>query len=70
MSMYDMANMRKLKTLGAKIPGIWTAYLAFDEAARADGAGGGEFSDLRIAIRPAVPGGDGAYQMVVCPGQP
>jgi len=32
MSMYDMANMRKLKTLGAKVPDIWTAYLAFDEA--------------------------------------
>jgi AhpD family alkylhydroperoxidase len=38
MSMYDMANMRKLKTLGAKDPDILTAYLAFGEAARAGGA--------------------------------
>jgi AhpD family alkylhydroperoxidase len=38
MSMYDMANMRKLKTLGAKVPDILTAYLAFGEAARAGGA--------------------------------
>jgi AhpD family alkylhydroperoxidase len=38
MSMYDMANIKKLKSLGAKAPGIWKSYLAFDEAARADGA--------------------------------
>ena len=38
MSMHDMANMRKLKSLGAKAPKTWKSYLAFDEAARADGA--------------------------------
>lgn len=38
MSMFDMANMKKLKSLGTKAPNTWKAYLAFDEAARADGA--------------------------------
>ena len=37
MSMYDMANMKKLKSLGAKAPSTWKGFLAFDEAARADG---------------------------------
>jgi len=37
MSMFDMANMRKLKSLGAKAPDTWKGFLAFDEAARADG---------------------------------
>ena len=38
MSMFDMANMKKLKSLGAKAPDTWKGFLAFDEAARADGA--------------------------------
>jgi len=38
MSMFDMANMKKLKSLGAKAPDTWKSFLAFDEAARADGA--------------------------------
>jgi AhpD family alkylhydroperoxidase len=38
MSMFDMANMKKLKSLGAKAPATWKGFLAFDEAARADGA--------------------------------
>jgi AhpD family alkylhydroperoxidase len=38
MSMFDMANMKKLKSLGAKAPDTWKAYRAFGEAALADGA--------------------------------
>ena len=38
MSMYDMANMKKMKSFGAKAPDTWKGFLAFDEAARADGA--------------------------------
>lgn len=38
MSMYDMANIKKLKSLGARAPDTWKDFLAFDEAARADGA--------------------------------
>ena len=38
MSMFDMANMKKLMSLGAKAPDTWKGFLAFDEAARADGA--------------------------------
>jgi AhpD family alkylhydroperoxidase len=36
--MYDMANMKKLKSLGAKAPEAWKGFLAFDQAALADGA--------------------------------
>ena len=53
MSMYDMANMRKLKTLGAKVPDIWTAYLAFDEAARAGGTIPKKYKEL-IAVAVAL----------------
>jgi AhpD family alkylhydroperoxidase len=35
--MYDMANMKKLPVMGAKAPAAWKAYLAFDQAALADG---------------------------------
>jgi AhpD family alkylhydroperoxidase len=35
--MYDMANMKKLPVMGAKAPGAWKAFLAFDQAALADG---------------------------------
>ncbi len=38
MSMFDMANMKKLKSLGAKAPDTWKAYQAFGAAALADGA--------------------------------
>jgi AhpD family alkylhydroperoxidase len=38
MSMYDMANMKKLKSLGALAPETWKGFLAFDQAALADGA--------------------------------
>ncbi|WP_232821118.1 carboxymuconolactone decarboxylase family protein [Dyella sp. C11] len=46
MSMYDMANMRKLKSLGAKAPETWKSYLAFDEAARADGVVPKKYKEL------------------------
>lgn len=36
--MYDMANMKKLPILGAKAPKAWEAFVAFDQAALADGA--------------------------------
>ncbi len=38
MSMFDMANMKKLKSLGAKAPDTWKGFQAFDQAALADGA--------------------------------
>src|SRR5271163_4787576 len=36
--MYDMTNMKKLPILGAKAPNAWKAFVAFDQAALADGA--------------------------------
>jgi AhpD family alkylhydroperoxidase len=36
--MYDMANTKKLKTLGEGAPAAMEAFLAFDKAALADGA--------------------------------
>jgi AhpD family alkylhydroperoxidase len=36
--MYDMANIKKLPLLGAKAPDAWKAFVAFDQAALADGA--------------------------------
>lgn len=36
--MYDMANLKKLKTLGEKAPAAMDAFVAFDKAALADGA--------------------------------
>jgi AhpD family alkylhydroperoxidase len=35
--MYDMKNIKKLHTLGAKAPEAWKAFVAFDKAALADG---------------------------------
>jgi AhpD family alkylhydroperoxidase len=35
--MYDMANMKKLPAMGAKAPDAWKAFVAFDQAALADG---------------------------------
>jgi AhpD family alkylhydroperoxidase len=35
--MYDMENMKKLPVLGAKAPDAWKAFVAFDQAALADG---------------------------------
>ena len=36
--MYDMSNLRKLKTLDANAPAALQAFWAFDKAAMADGA--------------------------------
>lgn len=36
--MYDMKNLRKLKTLDANAPAAMKAFWAFDKAAMADGA--------------------------------
>jgi AhpD family alkylhydroperoxidase len=36
--MYDMANMKKLGSLGKLSPETWKGFLAFDQAALADGA--------------------------------
>jgi AhpD family alkylhydroperoxidase len=36
--MYDVNNIKKLGTLGAKADKAWQAFLAFDRAALADGA--------------------------------
>lgn len=35
--MYDMKNLQKLQTLGAKAPEAWKAFVAFDKAAFTDG---------------------------------
>ena len=53
MIMYDMANMRKLKSLGTNAPNTWKAYLAFDEAARSDGAIPRKYKEL-IAVAVAL----------------
>jgi AhpD family alkylhydroperoxidase len=49
MNMYDMANMKKLKSLGAFAPETRKAFLAFDQAARADGAIPKKYKEL-IAV--------------------
>jgi AhpD family alkylhydroperoxidase len=36
--MYDMSNLKKLKTLGQLAPDAWQGFEAFDKAAMADGA--------------------------------
>jgi alkylhydroperoxidase/carboxymuconolactone decarboxylase family protein YurZ len=36
--MYDMSNLKKLKTLGELAPAAWEGFMAFDNAAMADGA--------------------------------
>jgi AhpD family alkylhydroperoxidase len=36
--MYDMSNLKKLKTLGELAPAAWEGFKAFDNAAMADGA--------------------------------
>src|SRR3954454_18846619 len=36
--MYDMSNLKKLKTLGQLAPAAWEGFEAFDKAALADGA--------------------------------
>jgi AhpD family alkylhydroperoxidase len=36
--MYDVKNIKKLPLLGTKAPAAWKAFVAFDQAALADGA--------------------------------
>ncbi len=36
--MYDMNNLKKLKKFGDLAPEAWKAFVAFDQAAMADGA--------------------------------
>ena len=51
--MYDMENIKKLKTLGAKAPDAWKAFVAFDQAALADGAVPKKYKEL-IALAVAL----------------
>ena len=44
--MYDMANMKKLKTLGEGAPKAMEAFVAFDKAAMADGAVPKKYKEL------------------------
>src|SRR5580692_4378758 len=44
--MYDMANLKKLKTLGAGAPKAMDAFWAFDKAAMADGAVPKKYKEL------------------------
>lgn len=36
--MYDMSNIKKLKKFGSLAPAAWQGFVAFDQAAMADGA--------------------------------
>jgi AhpD family alkylhydroperoxidase len=51
--MYDMANMKKLPVLGNKAPDAWKAFVAFDQAALADGAIPKKYKEL-IALAVAL----------------
>jgi AhpD family alkylhydroperoxidase len=44
--MYDMANLKKLKALGAKAPKAMEAFWAFDKAALADGVVPKKYKEL------------------------
>ena len=44
--MYDMANMKKLKTLGKAAPAAMEAFTAFDKAALADGVVPKKYKEL------------------------
>ena len=44
--MYDMANLKKLKTLGEGAPKAMEAFWAFDKAAMADGAVPKKYKEL------------------------
>jgi AhpD family alkylhydroperoxidase len=46
LSMYDMANMKKLKTLGKGAPAAMDAFWAFDKAALADGVVPKKYKEL------------------------
>jgi AhpD family alkylhydroperoxidase len=44
--MYTMDNIKKLPQLGSKAPEAWSAFLAFDKAALADGAIPAKYKEL------------------------
>ena len=51
--MYDMANLKKLKTLGKQAPAAVDAFWAFDKAAMADGVVPKKYKEL-IALAVAL----------------
>ena|SRR5579859_4352574 len=51
--MYDMANIKKLPQLGAKAPDAWKTFIAFDQAALADGVIPKKYKEL-IALAVAL----------------
>jgi AhpD family alkylhydroperoxidase len=51
--MYDMENIKKLKSLGAKAPDAWKSFVAFDQAALADGVVPKKYKEL-IALAVAL----------------
>jgi AhpD family alkylhydroperoxidase len=51
--MYDMANIKKLPTLGAKAPDAWKAFVAFDQAALSEGVIPKKYKEL-IALAVAL----------------
>jgi AhpD family alkylhydroperoxidase len=53
MSMYDMANIKKLRLLGEGANAAWEGYKAFDKAAMADGAVPKKYKEL-IALAVAL----------------
>jgi AhpD family alkylhydroperoxidase len=46
MSMYDMANIKKLRQLGEGAPVAWAGYKEFDKAAMADGVVPKKYKEL------------------------
>lgn len=53
MSMYDMANIKKLRLLGEGASAAWEGFKAFDKAAMADGAVPKKYKEL-IALAVAL----------------
>ncbi|HKO17945.1 MAG TPA: carboxymuconolactone decarboxylase family protein [Acidobacteriaceae bacterium] len=53
MSMYDMANIKKLRLLGEGAPAAWEGYKAFDKAAMSDGVVPKKYKEL-IALAVAL----------------
>ncbi len=51
--MYDWTNIKKLPILGAKAPNAWKAFLAFDQAALAEGVIPKKYKEL-IALAVAL----------------
>jgi AhpD family alkylhydroperoxidase len=48
--MYDMSNLKKLKTLGQLAPAAWQGFEAFDKAALADGAIPARIKELMAVV--------------------